>query len=256
MSDTKPTPTMLAAPGTYYTVIGEQSIERRDQHITSATLAGLVEWVRARKADILSLQSKENDGAKVEIDREAPDITLTLREHGGSKAVGGTYLPSTEVVGSAKFSKDHIAVKALLANKYSALTLAETIQRNRHLFSDEGAWSKLVKQLAGMNFTISKIVEDTANDTKGERKKMFAQQITNVQEIAFMLRYSIYQGTDPVDIRVDVLYRVEHATVDLSLISISMETQERDAVNKMIDATVKQLREHLGDTIPFVEING
>lgn len=248
-------PAKLGTPGSYYMIEGEPGVSRRDLSLDTATLPGLVEFVRARKADILALKSEDHDGAMIQVDREAQDITLVMREHGGSKKVGGVYQPATEIAGSAKFSQDHLAVKALLGNKYSALQLSQTIRANRHLFSDEGAWDKLVKQLASMSFQINKIVEDTANDTKGDRKKLFQQQITNAQEVSFSLRYPIHVGSSEVDVRVDVLYEVQNATVDLALISINMVRQEREAVDAMIDDTVAKLRDHLGETIPFIELN-
>ena len=164
------------------------------------------------------------------------------------------YIPSNRVTAVAKFSKDHDTVVDLLSGRYEADALAKKIRGLRHLFSTKTDHERLVKTLRSTQHKVERIVESTSNDL-GARKKGFDEQIVNAEVIAFELKYAIHEGEEPRKVIVEVVYTIESGNVILSLLSVDLELDTRDAVKMMIDRTVQAIREVLGDALPIVRLN-
>lgn len=236
-------------PGTYHEVQGEPSVARKDLTIGNATFPGLLAFVRVRKDAIL----KGAADTMLVIDEADQKITLKMREHGGHKATAGEYIPATTVEGKAEFTDDHKAVKQMMAKKWNAQELGLHIRTLRHLFAEEGPWVDLVGKLRSVSTKITHIVEDIAKDT-GDKKKSL-ETVTDSVPFGFVMRYSIHNGTQPVDVRLDAAYDVKGSSVEIGLISPNLLMQEREAVEAMMQKTQEKLKEYLGDAIPFVLVN-
>jgi hypothetical protein len=247
----------LGRPGAYYLVQGEPSVPRKDLHIDKATFDGLVEFVKVRKDEILDPAVACD--SHLTVCERTQTIELVLGEHGGFKherdAIAPThYVPSNKVTAVAEFSKDHNTVLALLSGRYEADKLAAKIRTLRHLFATKTEHEQLVKVLRSTQHKVERIVESTSNDL-GARKKGFDEQIVNAEMIAFELRYAIYEGEEPQKVMVEVVYSIEGGNVILSLLSLDLELDVRDAVKQMIARTVQSIREMVGNALPIIRLN-
>jgi hypothetical protein len=245
----------MGEPGEYHIVHGEESVDRKDLLMTNCTLAGLLQYAQKRKAFILSLKPENDDGAYVEVDVNDGEVTLLLREHGGSKDVGGVYKPDTEVQGKVGFTKDHELVKSFLAKKYDLpRAMAWDLRKALHLFADRQSYDSIVKKLGEMNFKVSTILEDTLKDN-GQKKKLLEQSIENHEAVEFPFHYRMVHGYEKQSVDVMVLFEVKGTNVELQLFSPTLLTQERDIKEALVNSAVAAMKTELGDTIPFIEVN-
>lgn len=240
----------LSMPGTYHLVEGEAEIPKGNLLIANATFQGLLSYVKVREVYIE--ENKAN--THLRIDSANQKVTLYVEEYGAHRNTGGTTVPSVTITGSAKFSEDHLTVKAMMGKKWSAHELGMHIRGLRHLFPEEGPWVEMVNRLRTMKMRIEHVTEDVSTDL-GAKKKSLETEITKAEAIFFVMRYSIHNDSTPVDVRIDVAYDVKGSSVELGLISVNLVKMEREAVEAMMQATVEKLRSILHESIPFIGIN-
>lgn len=248
------TPARLGAPGTYYLVNGEPAVNMVDLKISNATFDGLLDYIRARKAVILSQDPDIDCGAHLTVCDRTQEITLKMMEHGGLKGVGTDYDPAVTVHAKAQFSDDHTTVQALLKKQFSADGLATEIRKLRHLFGTKLDHEALFKKLRNTQHKVERIVETTSNDL-GARKKGFDEQIVNADVIAFQLKYAIHEGEEPKFVNVEVVYQIQGGDVVLSLLAVDLLLDEREAVKAMMSRTIDKIKEHLGEALPIIRLN-
>ena len=254
---TTSTPARMGAPGTYHVVSGEPSVARKDLHITNATFAGLVDFVKVRKDEILDQVFVAD--AHITVRESTQTIELVMGEHGGfrdneQRGQPASYVPSNKVTAVAKFSDDHNTVTALLSGKYEADKLAMKMRGLRHLFASKTDHENLVKVLRNTQHKVERIVENTSNDL-GARKKSFDENIVNAEVIAFELKYAIHEGEEPRNVLVEVVYSIEGGSVLLSLLSTDLELDTREAVKMMITRTLAEIVKVTGEALPIIRLN-
>ena len=239
-------------PGEYHFIDGAKAINRTDFSLGGTTLAGLVQFCTVMKDDIL-LRKKESH---LKFSPRTGVVELKVGQHGGFRDAGTetNYVPFTNMVGNAKFTEDHAAVKEMMNCEWEAHELGRHIQKHRHLFGDREHWEKTVTALRTMKHRIQSVVENTSND-QGNKKKLIEQNLEDAPVINITFRYSVFEGEAPMDITVFVAYDVDGSEVNLTLMGANIVKQERDMREAMIGKTRKELTDVFGAEIPFIDMN-
>src|SRR5690606_18166916 len=86
-------------PGTYRFLRNEQEIKRKDLHIENASFDGLLDYITARKEELLAIR----DAVHLRADTREAKMRLHVQEHGGHRHGEGPYIPATVIDASAKF---------------------------------------------------------------------------------------------------------------------------------------------------------
>lgn len=244
----------LGSPGEYRVTKGIAPIEHKDYVNEKATFAGLLEFVKVRKSQIVSRKHETH----FDVNSRAFAISLVIGEHGGQRVEGGTYLPTVHIHGSSKFTVDHSTVTAIMSMSHRPHELALKLRELPHLFSDEASWADTVAKLRNLSLVVSKTIKDTSNEDTGEREKALKLVIeSGTVALEWKWRYTIYEGTDPVDVPVRVLYEADEnmSGVLARVFNPRKVLQERKALEELLAKTVASIREVLGDAIPIVQLN-
>jgi hypothetical protein len=245
----------LGRLGNYRVMKWVKPIEKADWDDSSLTLAGMVNFIQVRKDQILA----RKDEAHIMVSSKRSSITLVIGEHGGQRVEGGTYVPSVVLTGTNTFTEDQKTVAAIMAGNHRPHELALKLRELPHLFSDEASWADAVKKLRSLNLMVSKAIKDTSNEDTGEQEKAIKLVIdSGTVEVTWNWRYAIYEGTDPVEVPVRVLYEADEnmSGVFARVFNPRKVQQERKALEDMLASTVADIKAVLGDNLPIIRING
>lgn len=159
-------------------------------------------------------------------DLKARKLTLNVDEENQNGA---------QVIGTLNDNPD-LEEFGINSKTYTKQQFLNMIRKRRMFFAERLEYDNLIKKLTNFQYSQQIKGEDT-NDHRGNSKQLAQKATTQPLPESFVLHIPIFENTDPVNIKVDVLIDVSGADTLIWLESIELyEHQRVIAINLMEEA--------------------
>jgi len=167
----------------------------------------------------------------VVFDKKGKKVTLTVDDTNKFKTI---------VTGSLE---KHAFLKTLHINSqqsYGISDLLKTLRFAKRFFAEPGKHTEFILKLR--NFT-AKITQTTSqtDDRQGNKKQSFESKVEEFQKeaLSFILNIPVFEGTDPLNIKIDIEIEAINGTVQLFLICDDLEEMEDEIVSSLFSSQKK-----------------
>jgi len=245
---------LSGSPGVYRYLTTEEEEKRTDLVIENVSFQGLLNFVTARKEEIIAAKSESH----LRINTRTASATLDINEQGGYRHGDAAYKPSLTLEAKSSFSKRYNKAKALMTTHSSPHDLFEKLREVPFLFNDAQEHTKVLQAFRSLVISVKKLVEDTSSDS-GERKKRLEMSFNEQPpEISWKWLVPVYENTDPIAIPVSVLFEANSAMngVNIRLVNWGLEEIEDKEAKAILETSVANIESVLGvNTIPMLYVN-
>ena len=237
----------------------EKPVFAGDTVVGKVTLRGLVNYVRSKSELLL----ERANGAVFLVNEEDASICLDVN-HAGGYSYGKNhdrYEPRIVIAASATKSSDAKLVEAIMGRNWSSLSeLGVKLRDCLHLFPSKEMYKQVVGQLRNATLVVKRILQE-ASDDSGNKAYNFEQKLENAGDlsIAWTFRYRMFDGEEPIELPVVIVYGVNQSLsgVDATVFSAERVNIERAEKERLVTRTIKDLSNVLSkgsdtESIPFV----
>jgi hypothetical protein len=179
--------------------------------------------------------------AHLKVIRRAYQIQLVLDEK---------ELKGTTVTGQLKVNPDLEAFGVNGNRQFGQKEFTKLLRQNRRFFNDRGQYDKILADLSKFNYSQQKngVNED---DQRGNSKALLEKKLTHNLQMDFVLNIPLFEGTDAVKFKVELIVDTETPQTAFWLESVDLIELLESVSNELIE---KQLGDFTDSGIAIIEI--
>jgi hypothetical protein len=198
----------------------------------NGTIETPFKWLE-KKASVFEMKF-----CSIQVDREAGDITLTIREKSPD---------FDEIVGRLELHPDFKKFEINTGKQTASHELAELIKMNRSCFKDKETAMKLVKELRSFKAKVEKELESVKDDRANYSMKKIQAVETNIPD-SFVLVVPIFKGQPKETIEVEININADNYACSL------VSPEANDFIAEFKDKIINEQIEKIQTLVPDIVI--